>query len=185
MLLTDLETIIGKCKRNDRQAQAALYQHIAPKLLGICLRYFSDRAEAEDIMQDSLVKIFMNIHTYRFEGSFEGWCKRLTVNTALNRIKVNKRLLFDRNQKEVDLTEIEEQDVTQLTQDDIVDCLKQLPNGYRTIVNLFLFENYSHREIAEQLDINESTSRSQYTRARQQLAQLLKEKLKTKETRFA
>ncbi len=182
--MIDLKTIIEQCKKNDRQAQSVLYNYIAPKLLAVCLRYFIDRTEAEDVMQDSVVKIFINMDKFRFEGSFEGWCKRLTVNTALNRIKVNNRLLFDRNVQHIEMIEMETSDVTQLSEEEIIECLNQLPNGYRTIVNLFLFEDFTHKEIADKLEITESTSRSQYSRARQQLSVLLKEKIKTKETKL-
>lgn len=183
--LIDVGAILDKCKKNDRRAQEALYYYIAPKLLGVCLRYFADRAEAEDIMQDSLVKIFTNLNKYNFEGSFEGWCKRLTINVALNRIKVNNRMLFDRNLQQIEDIEFENDEVLHLNEHEIIECLNQLADGYRTIVNLFLFEHFSHKEIADRLDITESTSRSQYARARQQLATLLKEKIKSKNTHCA
>jgi RNA polymerase sigma-70 factor (ECF subfamily) len=183
--LVDLEEIIKKCKKNDQQAQAALYNWLAPKLLGLCVRYFKDRSEAEDVMQDSLVKIFMNIDSYRFEGSFEGWCKRIAVNTTLNRLKVNNRMQFDRDLRHIENAELTEQVNSPVNEQDILLCLDRLPDGYRTILNLFLYEDFSHREIAERLKISESTSRSQYTRARQLLTKLVKERIKEREEKFA
>lgn len=183
--MIDLEEIIKRCKKNEPQAQAVLYNWLAPKLLGLCVRYFKDRGEAEDVMQDSLVKIFMNIGSYRFEGSFEGWCKRTAVNTALNRLKVNNRMQFDRNLKHLENIEMSEQTASLVDEKDILACLDKLPEGYRTILNLFLYEDFSHKEIAERLNISESTSRSQYTRAKQLLTKLVKENIKTREERLA
>lgn len=183
--MPELDEIIKGCRKNNRQAQAALYQWLAPKLLGLCLRYFDSRAEAEDAMQDSMVKIFDKINTYRAEGSFEGWARRLSLNLVLNRIKSNKKIVFERNLEVVELTDFTAPEIQTLEINDIVSCLNQLPTGYRTILNLFLMEDFSHHQIAEQLGISESTSRSQYTRARQALAKLVKEKLKKEETRYA
>jgi RNA polymerase sigma factor (sigma-70 family) len=182
--LTDLEAIINKCKKNDRQAQVVLYNWIAPKLLGLCLRYFKDRSEAEDIMQDSVVKIFMNIESYRFEGSFEVWCKRIAANTSLNWLKSKKRLQFDRDTNHLEnLGDTIEEEI-QLDENELLNCLNELPQGYRTVLNLFLFENFSHKEIGNQLGIAESTSRSQYARAKQLLIALMKKRTSQDESKL-
>ena len=176
LLLIDLEAIITKCKKNDRQSQAVLYDWIAPKLLGLCLRYFKDRSEAEDMMQDSMVKIFMNIESYRFEGNFEVWCKRIAANTSLNWLKSKKRLQFDRDVRHLENLDDTFDEEIALDEKELLNCLNELPQGYRTVLNLFLFENFSHKEIGNQLGITESTSRSQYTRAKQQLVNLIKKR---------
>jgi RNA polymerase sigma-70 factor (ECF subfamily) len=183
--LTGLEEIIARCKKNERPAQAALYNWLAPKLLGVCVRYFKDRSEAEDVMQDSLVKIFMSIDTYRFEGSFEGWCRRIAVNMSLNRLKANKKIQFDYNLELVEQIDFDESETATVDEVGLLSCLNELPEGYRTVLNLFLFEEFSHREIAEKMNVSESTSRSQYTRARQMLSRILKEKIKKNEIRVA
>jgi RNA polymerase sigma factor (sigma-70 family) len=172
--LIDLELILKQCRKNNRQAQADLYNHLAPKLLGLCLRYLRDRDEAEDVMQDAFVKIFTSIPSFKGEGSFEGWARRIAVNTALDALKSKNRIYFERNLelvKEIDFTEEEQQ---RLSLQEIMACMDALPTGYRTIINLFLVEGFSHKEIGEKLGISESTSRSQCTRARQALMKLIK-----------
>jgi len=174
--LIELETIAEACKKNDRQAQASLYQRLSPVLLGLCVRYLQNRDEAEDVMQDAFVKIFTSIKTFKGEGSFEGWAKRIAVNTAITALKKRNRIYFERSLElveQIDLTEEEEQ---HLQISEIMACMDALPMGYRTIINLFLVENFSHKEISEKLGISESTSRSQFSRARQALMKLLKEK---------
>jgi RNA polymerase sigma factor (sigma-70 family) len=183
--LINYDDIINKCKKNDRQAQAELYNWLAPKLLGVCIRYLKDRSEAEDVMQDSIVKIFMNLNTFKFEGSFEGWARRIAVNTALSRIKIESRMQFNRDLKIVENIEFKEDEVARVDVKDLLACLDGMPVGYRTIINLYLIEDYSHKEVAEKLGISESTSRSQFSRARQNLAELLKQRLKDQDSKYA
>lgn len=173
--MIDLETIVDQCKRNDRAAQAALYKWLAPKLLGLCVRYLQNRDEAEDAMQDAFVKIFTGLSSYKGHGSFEGWAKRIAVNTALTALKKKRRMAFDRNLQMIEDKEVQEDEHQPLSMEFILKCLHQLPVGYRTIINLYLIEKFSHAEIAEKLSISESTSRSQFARARQALMKLLKE----------
>lgn len=119
----------------------------------------------------------MNLKNYRGEGSFEGWAKRIAVNTALNSLKKNNRIYFERNLEIVENLDFSENEC-QLNSDDIMACMEELPVGYRTVINLFLIEEFSHHEIAAILNIQESTSRSQYARARQALLKLVKEKMR-------
>lgn len=172
--MIDVELILKQCRKNNRQAQADLYNHLAPKLLGLCLRYLRDRNEAEDVMQDAFVKIFTSVHTFKGEGSFEGWARRIAVNTALDALKSRNRIQFERNLelvKSIDFTEEEQQHIGL---EELMACMDALPTGYRTIINLFLVEGFTHREIGEKLGISESTSRSQCVRARQALMKLIK-----------
>ena len=145
-------------------------------MLGLSVRYMQDRDEAEDVMQDAFVKIFLNLKSFKNEGSFEGWAKRITVNTALTALKNKKRIYFERNLEIVETIEFEKDEQDALHLPEIMACMKTLPEGYRTIVSLALIEEFSHKEIAEKLGISESTSRSQLARARQNLMKLLKEK---------
>lgn len=177
--MLDLDFILERCKKNDRQAQFQLYDWLAPTLLGLSMRYLQDRDEAEDVMQDSFVKIFTNLGSFKKEGSFEGWAKRITVNTALSTLKLKKKIYFERTLELVETIDIDKENEECLSMDQILDCMSQLPEGYRIVVNLFLVEEFSHKEIAERLGISESTSRSQYARARQALMKLIKEKTKT------
>lgn len=174
--MVDLETIIDRCRKKDKYAQAALYNWLSPKLLGLCVRYMQDRDEAEDVMQDAFVKIFTHLHSYKGTGSFEGWAKRIAANTALTALKKKNRIYFERNLTIVENIDFKEDEQQLVGLPEILACMDALPLGYRTIINLFLVEEFSHREIAEKLDIGESTSRSQYARARQALMKLLKEK---------
>jgi len=172
----DIDILLEQCRENDRQAQFKLYSVLAPVLLGICMRYMQDRDEAEDVMQDAFVKIFTNLKSFKNEGSFEGWAKRIAVNTALTALKVKKRIYFERTLEIVETIEFDKDEQEHMSLEDILSCMNVLPEGYRTIINLFLIEEFSHREIGEKLGINESTSRSQFARARQALMKLLKEK---------
>lgn len=174
--MVDLEIILNQCKKNNKQAQASLYNWLAPKLLGLCVRYMQDRDEAEDVMQDSFVKIFTSLSTFKGQGSFEGWAKRIAANTALTALRKKNRIYFERNLQLVENIEIEVEEAQHLKMEFIIDCLDKLPTGYRAIINLYLIEEFSHKEIAEKLGIAESTSRSQFARARQVLMKLLKNK---------
>jgi RNA polymerase sigma factor (sigma-70 family) len=183
--VNELQEIIRLCKKKDRSAQADLYALLAPKLLGICLRYLRDKDEAEDVMQDSFVKIFTSMDRYKGEGSFEGWAKKITVNTALDALNKKNRVHFERGLTVVENIEFADEETQQLSMEEILSCMNELPDGYRTIVNLFIIEEFSHKEIADKLRIQESTSRSQYTRARQVLLKLLKDKIKIESAKNA
>lgn len=177
--LVELDTILEQCRKNDTQAQFRLYKWLSPLLLGLSIRYMQNRDEAEDVMQDAFVKIFTNLNSFKGKGRFEGWARRVTVNTALTALKKKKRIYFERNLTIVETIEFEQEDPEQISTDEIMLCMDALPPGYRTIINLYLIEEFSHKEIGEKLDIAESTSRSQYARARQALMKLLKEKTTT------
>jgi RNA polymerase sigma factor (sigma-70 family) len=172
----DLNEILKGCRKNNRAAQGTLYQWLAPKVLGVCMRYMEQRDEAEDVMQESFVKIFTNLGSFRDEGSFEGWARRIAANTALSALRKKKVMVFERNLNIVETIDFSEEETTTISLQEIMACLGSLPEGYRTIINLFLIEEFSHKQIAEKLNIQESTSRSQFARARQALMKLLKEK---------
>lgn len=178
--MEQLEYIIDECKKENARAQNELFKRYAPKLLGICCRYIRDRDDAEDALQETFIKIFSNIHQFKAEGSFEGWMKRIAANTALNHLKEKNKVQFDDLAK-VSLTKVEEDEkeyqlMVEADAQKILRCIQDLPVGYRTILNMYLMEEFSHKEIAEKLGIEESTSRSQYTRARKALLELINTK---------
>jgi len=168
------EELIQGCLEGKRSAQNRLFDKFAPKMLGVCYRYSQSVLEAEDIMQDAFVKVFANLKTFRRQSPLEGWIKRIMINTALNYLKAGQKLRLEsdisaaENAPEVSVWQFHEIDTAILMR-----CIQSLPQGYRVVLNLFAIEGYSHREIAEQLRITESTSRSQFLRAKE----LLKKKL--------
>jgi RNA polymerase sigma-70 factor (ECF subfamily) len=168
-----LEQLIQKCKNNDTKAQGELYKLYSSKLFAICLKYSRDRAEAEDNLQDSFLTIFKKIDQYNNKGSLEGWLKRVTVNTTLQRYRKNKGVFDIVNEDYIE-------DVTIDVDNDDVDidfllrCIQELPDRYRLVFNLYALDGYSHKEIAEMLDISAGTSKSNLARARM----ILKDKVK-------
>jgi len=133
----------------------------------VCLRYLKDQMRAQDVLQDTFVKIFAHIGNYKSEGAFEGWLKRIAVNTCLDQLRKDKKLLTDVSLDDVS-HKLAHQDYSaeKLMADDLLKLVQALPDGYRTVFNLFAIEGFSHQEIAQQLSISESTSKTQYLRAR-------------------
>jgi len=159
--------------REDASAQRLLYDKFARKMFGVCLRYSKRHDEAEDLLQDGFIKVFQKISSYKREGSLEGWIRRVMVNTALDHIRQQKMLWTD-------LEDVAEQGDEPVIGDEIGAAelmveLQKLPTGFSTVFNLFAIEGYSHRDIGELLGISEGTSKSQYSRARNQLMILVKE----------
>jgi RNA polymerase sigma-70 factor (ECF subfamily) len=171
------QEILDGCVAGKRSAQEALYSYYSPKMFGICLRYASDYHTAEDILQEGFVKIFHNIHKFRGDGSFEGWMKRIFVNTAIEHFR--KAFKFDElgvtNQPE-NTSESVNDTWSQLSTKDLLNLIQKLSPGYRTVFNMYVVEGYSHKEIAELLNISEGTSKSQLARARGLLQKMLRER---------
>ncbi|MBK7816362.1 MAG: sigma-70 family RNA polymerase sigma factor [Sphingobacteriaceae bacterium] len=174
--MENLTEIVNRCKQNDPKAQEILFNSFSKSLYGICCRYLKNRDDAEDVLQDSFIKILLNINQYRGEGNFEGWMKRITVNTALTYLKEKQKIKFETADKLYIVDEPEEEIDQDIKAEYILECLNELPMGYRTIFNLYLVEGFSHKEIADQLGIKEATSRSQYSKARQYLIELINKK---------
>jgi RNA polymerase sigma-70 factor (ECF subfamily) len=164
--MDEREIILG-CIAGRPKAQKALFDIYAPKLYVVCLRYLKDQMRAQDVLQDTFVKIFANIGNYKSEGAFEGWLKRIAVNTCLDQLRKDKKLLTDVSLDDVS-HKLAHQDYSaeKLMADDLLKLVQALPDGYRTVFNLFAIEGFSHQEIAQQLSISESTSKTQYLRAR-------------------
>lgn len=167
------------CKRGDDTARKELYDRYAGRLLAVCLRYAGDRATAEDLMHDAFLKIFgvFDRFTYRGPGSLRAWMERVTVNVALEWLRTRNRLgcvPLDENRKLPEVAEPQPSELARIPQEVLMRLVGELPDGYRTVFNLYCIEEYSHREIAEMLGINEKSSSSQLFRARAMLARRIK-----------
>ncbi|PKP21266.1 MAG: RNA polymerase subunit sigma-70 [Bacteroidetes bacterium HGW-Bacteroidetes-21] len=178
--MKDEKEIIDGCRKSNRRAQKMLYQSYAAKFLGICLRYAKDRQEAEDVLQDGFVKIFKRIDQYSGAGSFEGWMKRIMVNTAITNYRQNLKRY---NQIPVEALAENDTECTpedfEYTYEELLKVVQSLPPGYRMVFNLFAIEGYPHKEIGQMMGIDVTTSKSQYSRARKILQKkLLELKLK-------
>src|SRR3954463_16384614 len=168
------ESILKGCLKNDAVAQRELYNRYSPKMLAVCYRFAHNREDAEDMLQEGFIKVFSQIHTFRNQGAFEGWIRRIIVHTCINNLKKNKR--FNESVDLIHATSIQvrEESIPSIIQaKEVVECIRMLPIGYRTVLNLYAIEGFSHKEISGMLDIEESTSRSQYTRAKAMLEDVL------------
>jgi RNA polymerase sigma factor (sigma-70 family) len=167
------DLIIAGCLNKSPVAQRELYSRYSPKMLAVCYRFAYSREDAEDMLQEGFIKVFSQMHTFQNKGAFEGWIRRIIVHTCINVLKRNKKF-----NESVDLDYASEAYVREsipsiLHAKQVVECIRLLPTGYRTVLNLYAIEGYSHKEIGEILEIEESTSRSQYTRAKNMLEQIL------------
>jgi RNA polymerase sigma factor (sigma-70 family) len=171
------EAILQGCLHNQPVAQRELYNRFSPKMLAVCYRFAHNREDAEDMLQEAFIKVFSQIHTFQNKGAFEGWIRRIIVHTCINHLKKNKRFNESVDIINASSIQVREESIPSIVQaKQIVECIRLLPIGYRTVLNLYAIEGYSHKEIAEMLDIEESTSRSQYTRAKQMLEEILLKK---------
>lgn len=181
------DSILEGCIAGSRSAQSALYRKYSPVMMAVCLRYAQNRDEAEDILQEAFLKIFQNIRSFRKEGSFEGWMKRIMINHALNYFRKNRRLPFIEDLETINETEVMESDDqisvhAPVSADTIIALIQMLPPGYRLVFNMYVFEEYSHKEISEALSISENTSKTQLLKARRMLRKKLYEKNLVKNT---
>src|SRR5688572_7209674 len=168
------EAILKGCLNNNPAAQRELYNKYSSKMLAVCYRYGHNREDAEDMLQEGFIKVFLQIHTFENRGAFEGWIRRIIVHTCINILKKNKK--FNESVDIIYATgiQVREESIPAIIQaKQVVECIRLLPIGYRTVLNLYAVEGYSHREISNMLDIEESTSRSQYTRAKAMLEDIL------------
>jgi RNA polymerase sigma-70 factor (ECF subfamily) len=168
------EYIIAGCLHNEPSAQRELYNRFSPKMLAVCYRFAQSREDAEDMLQEGFIKVFTQIHTFQNKGAFEGWIRRIVVHTCINFLKKYKKFNDSVDLANADYVYIKEETIPSIMQaKQVTECIRHLPIGYRTVLNLYAIEGYSHREIATMLDIEESTSRSQYTRAKSMLENIL------------
>ena len=168
---------IEGAKTGDRRSQKAIYDLLSAKLFAVCLRYMGDRDSAEDILQDGFVTLYSKLDSYSGEGSFEGWARKIFVNTALMSLRKKDAL---KNAEDVDaawdITADTPSAIQQIGHKDLLKMIASLPPGFRTVFNMYVVEGYSHKEIAEALGISETTSRSQLQRARVLLRSKIKDK---------
>lgn len=159
--------IIKLASENNRHAQHKIYSKHAPKMLSICRRYIKDIHLAEDIMVTAFMKVFTNLHSFEYKGSFEGWIRRIIVNECISYIRVQKKVSFleDEFYAEGSFNNIE----SQFSVEDIQSLIDGLPDGYKMVFNLYAIEGYKHQEIAKILGISEGTSKSQLSHARKML----------------
>ncbi len=175
--MLDLQEIIAGCKKMEKKAQRCLYDRYASLFLGIAFRYSKSREDAEDILQEAFVKILTRIDQYSETGSFEGWMKKILVNTAISHYRVSQKHDFHKDFDSIAEITIEDYEIdsNEFTRDELLHSINELPQGFKIIFNLYAIEGYKHREIAEMLDINVGTSKSQYSRARAYLQVKLNE----------
>jgi RNA polymerase sigma factor (sigma-70 family) len=161
------KSLIKKASNNNREAQEQLFAQHSPKMLGVCRQYVKDLHHAEDLMLQGFLKVFTNLQKFKNEGSFEGWIRRIMVNTCLSYLR--KKNLVDLSDEEYVFNDAATESLENTSLEDIQKLIDKLPNGYKMVFNLFAIEGYKHSEIAAQLDISESTSKSQLFKARKLL----------------
>ena len=167
------EKLISGCKSQDPRAQREVYHEWAAKMLGVCLRYIKDQSEAESVMTGGFLKIFDKIDQYSGDGSFEGWMRRIMVNESLTWLRQQKHAFMMVDAEEASREVSYEDAQQQLQAEDLMTMVRLLPDGYRAVFNLYAIEGFSHKEIAEKLEISENTSKSQLSRARNLLQQYI------------
>lgn len=161
-----LEEIIEGSKRGERKFQELLYKHFASKMLVVCARYAKDNFEAEDMLQVGFVKIFEKIADYKGDGSFEGWVRRIMVNTSIEFYRKNARMFPMVDMDHAPESPVQENQMARMNMNDLLSIIRKLSPGYRLIFNMYAIEGFSHKEIAKELGISEGTSKSQLARAR-------------------
>ena len=161
-----LEKLIKKCVQNDRKAQAEVYQVYSGKLFAVCLKYSPNYQEAQDNLQDGFITIFEKIHQFNHKGSFEGWMKRIIINSALQKYR-QKNILTLVKDEIPDVIESVEVNEEKISMDFLLEKIQKLPDKYRMVFNLYILDGYSHKEISKDLNISVGTSKSNLSRARQ------------------
>lgn len=175
-----LDGIVKKCVKGDRKAQHELYKTFYSKMMGVCYKYSNNAEDAKDLLQDGFVKVYSNIHKYNFEGSLEGWIRRIMVNTAIDHFRKNKNvyMVSDEDDYILENSKVESADsiYSQFGEEVIMEAIQSLSPAYKTVFNLNVIEGYQHKEIAEKLNISEGTSKSNLAKAKQNLKKILEEK---------
>jgi RNA polymerase sigma factor (sigma-70 family) len=168
MSLTEIKKIINGCLDGDRRDQELLYRRHASKLYAVCMQYSGNDEEARDILQEGFIKIFENLCNYKYEGSFEGWMRRIMVNTALEKYRSRHNLyrVDDIEMIPEPDADPDNEDYAGLDANDLLEIIRELPPKYRVVFNLYAIEGYSHKEISKMINISEGTSKSNLSRAR-------------------
>lgn len=164
--MEELSQLITDCAAGKPQAQARLYQLFAPKMYGVCLRYSKDATEAEDSLQDGFIKVFEKIGTFRHEGSFEGWMRRIMVNISLEKFRKQNLLQAVDDIAAFETPDLKDDIISEISANDLLKLIRELPPRYRMVFNLYVFEGMNHKEIAAEMRISDGTSKSNLARAR-------------------
>jgi len=182
----DQKQLVKDCIKQKPLAQQELYQHFAPAMLGVCYRYTKSVQDAEDVLQEGFIKVFVHIKTFNSTGELGAWIRRIMVNTALNYLKKNKKYRTDMVFAEMPLHPVSTQNPeVNLEVKQLAEMIRQLPTGFQTIFNLYAIEGYTHVEIGEMLGISDGTSKSQYARARYLLIEWIEKYSSTSKQHYA
>ena len=172
------EKLVKGCLKGDQLYQKTMFDKFSPRMLGIAQRYTKNTDEAHDILQETFIKVFNNLVKYKHNGSLEGWVRKICVNSSLDYLRKNKNLKFNDDVDEIGykLESTQTNVLQDLAAEDLMAVLNELPEGYKAVFNLFVIDGFSHKEIAEQLEISVNTSKSQFSRARGLLRKMIIEK---------
>lgn len=184
-----LKSLIDECLRNNRKSQQLVFRTFYGKMMAVCRRYTSDDDQAKDIVQDGFIKVFKNLERFNYQGSFEGWIRRIMVNTAIDftRKQKSSNQLSNETKPIEDYGDIAIEDEEEIPEEfqlevsDIKKGMSELSTAYRNVFNLYVFENYSHQEIAEELNISVGTSKSNLAKARANMKKILLKELKSRD----
>jgi len=170
----DDTSLVIECVKGDSRAQRMLFERFSKKMFGVCMRYAKSTEQAEDVLQDGFIKVFSKLSDFKHDGSLEGWIRRIIVNTSLDQIRKENKLLGNISLDNVDYKLQDNAFVLEnLAAKDLIKMVQSMPVGYKVVFNMFAIEGYSHKEISEHLGISENTSKSQYSRARAYLRERL------------
>lgn len=165
--MEDFKSIISDCIAGSQKAQARLYHHFAPKMFGVCLRYAKDATEAEDNLQEGFIKVFANLKSFRQDGSFEGWIRRIMINVSLEKLRKQHLLYPVEDVAVYDTVNFSDDVIARISAEELLKLIQQLPPRYRLVFNLYVIDGMSHQEIAKEMSITQGTSKSNLARARE------------------
>lgn len=168
------QQLIEGCLKEDRRFQKELYERYASSLYAVCFRYCKNREEAQDVLHEGFIKAIKNLHKFEGKGSFEGWLRRIMVNTSLELFRKNKHLSVVEDIENADEHSIESKALENMSANELLQLVNALPAGFKVVFNLYAIEGFSHKEIADQLGISVGTSKSQLSRARVSLQNMIK-----------
>ncbi len=169
--------LVSLCLRKDRRAEKALYDRFSGQMYAICIRYMKDQQEAEDVFQEGMIKVYNKLNTWKGEGPLGGWMRQIFIHCALNQIKSNQKHFAHDLDSIVQTENFDLNIISQLQTESILQLIQNLPMGYKTVFNLFAIEGYSHSEIATMLGVTESTSKTQFLKAKAKLKSLVEPKI--------
>lgn len=184
-VLNELSDLIRECAAGKAKAQASLYGMFAPKMFGVCMRYSKDQAEAEDNLQEGFIKAFQKMDTFKHQGSFEGWLRRIMVNSSLEKFRKQQQLYPVEDMSQFDSPEENDHQGWNIPAAELMKLIQELPPRYRMVFNLYVLEDMNHKDIAVELGITEGTSKSNLARARQILKDRVRNELMNEENHTA